>query len=72
MMNSDLNMLGKIDELRTYFDLGKARVVNIRYYARLSLTVNEIATLTMSSRDAAKLGRGYISGTEPRLPYSVE
>ena len=31
MLNSDLNMLGKIDELRTYFDLGKTRVVNILY-----------------------------------------
>jgi hypothetical protein len=60
MMNSDLNMLGSFDELCTYFDLGKTRVVNIPYYARLSLNVNKIATLIISSRDAAKPGRSYI------------
>jgi hypothetical protein len=54
-------VLGKIDELHTYFDLRKAQVVNILYSARLlSLTVNKTATLIVSSRDAAKLGRGYI------------
>jgi hypothetical protein len=52
--------VGKIAELHTYFDLRKAQVVNILYSARLSLTVNKTATLIVSSRDAAKLGMGYI------------
>ena len=66
MMNSEVRFeyLGKVNELRTYFDKEKIRVVNIcdsvQHYARLSLTVNKIATLIISRRHGAKLGRGYI------------
>ena len=68
MMNSNLNMLGKFDELRTYLKVifltrkkqTTYTVLYIQYYARPSLTVNKIATLIISSRHTVKLGRGYI------------